>query len=162
MFEHRPKVFQENRVLGILRFFKEQLAVTLDGIQRGPQLVAQSAALGVTTKTIRPVKSSAVDNPLDQRQELRRGRSHALEIGDEIVEAVAPRVFEQHIDETDNAGGRRGDFLTYKSGDRLVEATGPAGAAHRCPAMPQPDVPEPPSRASIFSSSRGNSTGFVS
>src|ERR1700682_4666972 len=93
--------------------------------------MAQLAASRVPPEPVRRVHRRAVDDPFDQRQELHRSRPHPLEIRDAIIEAVAPRVLDQDIDETDDPGDRRGEFLTYKGGNRLVETTGWAGAAHR-------------------------------
>src|SRR5207302_7842204 len=111
MLQDSPKIPQENLAPAVLRLFGEQLAITLDGVQRSPQLMAESAAIGLSAKPVRRVCRRAVDDPLDQRQELHRSRSHPLEIEDAIIQAVAPGVLDENIDETDDPGDRCGEFL---------------------------------------------------
>src|SRR4030095_16259721 len=102
MVEHRSEVLQKGLVSAVLRLFEEQLAITLDGIQRGSQLMTQLAAMRLSGETIRPIDRRAVADPLDQRQELGRRGAHLVEIGNEIVEAVAPRDLKENVDKADN------------------------------------------------------------
>ena len=78
------------RLLRTIRyFFRQKLAVSFDGVERSAQIVAQAALERIKVLVLPAHVIGLVDQTIDEARQLGAGDSHAVEIGNRVVETEA-------------------------------------------------------------------------
>ena len=147
-----------------LHILDQQLAIALDGVERGAQVMPQPPVKRLRGLVLLAIRGRVADDAFDECVQLHAGAAHAVEVGEHGIELQPARILDDHVEKFGDGGRRRLHLLAQERRQGPIEALVRCGARHGCSVTPLESCYPfaAPIRRSILPMRRSSSTGLVS
>ena len=115
-----------------LHILDQQLAIALDGVERGAQVMPQPAVKRLRGLVLAAIRGRVADNAFDECVQLHASAAHPIEVGKHGIELQPACVLDDHVEEFGDGRRRRLYLLAQERRQGPIEALVRCGVRHSC------------------------------